>query len=394
MICPNCGREANGKFCPGCGTKLNAEPAAPRTNNQGYASNQNQNYAQNQGNGTPGYSSNQEYNNPAYAPNQGYQPGYAPNQGYAQNRTYQSGPAYNQNFQPGYVPNQGFNPGQQVTGGYQDIPAGMVGQSPGAQLLRKHAGSPLMLLCALLMTLAAGCICYICGKAIISWLDGIGDYFKYAASSGKISMILNLVTCAAHIVVAVWLTVALWMLFASAGSMGSLKACRSCFRARMGMLALLTVSALITLLAFIIKERSGSEFVYVVSTLTQNGVTHAGIQPATLLFKDSIPTLILISVLFICGMIRNSLLSTACSSSIRMLCYGGPQQRRVAAAGVLSLLSGLALMACNIYMLAEYGKGTENILYYASLLACGLVSFLCSILLFMNASGVRRMRGI
>lgn len=395
MICPNCGREVTGKFCPACGTKLNAEPAAPQANNQGYASNQNQTYASNQDNANPGYSSNQGYGNQAAAPNRGYQPGYGPNQGYGQNQPYNSGFAYNQNFNPGYVPNQGFNPGQQVTGDYQGVPASSISLSPGAQLLRRHAGSPLMLICAILMTLAAGCISYVCGKSVISWLDGIGRYFDRASDYEKISIILNIAGCVLHIVMIVWLTIDLWVLFGSAASVSSLKACRSFFKARMGIFVLLTLSALIMLVAVIVKEKgSTSDFVLCVSQLTNSGVTHVGYNPVKLLFKDTVPTVILICVLFLFGVIRSALLTTVCSSSIRMLCYGGPQQRRVAAAGVLSLLSGLALMACNIYMLAEYGKGTENILYYASLLACGLVSFLCSILLFMNASGVRRMRGI
>ena len=47
MICPNCGREANGNFCPGCGTRLAAGPTMPPANNPNVYSNQA--YAQNQG---------------------------------------------------------------------------------------------------------------------------------------------------------------------------------------------------------------------------------------------------------------------------------------------------------------------------------------------------------
>ena len=384
MICPNCGRETTGKFCPGCGTKLNAAPTAPQTYSQGYASHQNQNDAPNQSNGTPGYFSNQGYNNSAYAPNQGY----------SQNQPYNSGPACNQNFFSDYVPSQGFNPGQQVTGGYQDATADMRGRSPGSQLLRKHAGSPLMLLCAILMTLAAGCICYVCGKSIILSLDRIDDYVQFLNSGETISFVLSMVACAAHMLVVLWLTIALWMLFSTAGSIGSLKACRSCFKLRMGMLALLTLSALITIIVLKVEGHSRSTFAMAVSTLMSNGIAHVGIQPATRLFTDPSTIALLIGILFLFGAIRNALLSTASSSSIRMLCYGGPQQKRVAAAGLLTLLSSLARMASGIYMLVEYGKGLENILYYAALLVCGLVSFFCAIVLFMNTSGIRRMRGI
>lgn len=404
MICPNCGKEATGKFCPFCGTKLAEAPASQPGSAPGSASNQTQNYAPNQSYGNPGYSQNQSYGNPGYSPNQGYasNQNYAPNQGYAGNQAYTQNQnynnpsfAYNPSRNPGYIPNQGFNPGQQVMGNYQDVPAEVAGMSPGAQLLRKHAKSPLMLIVAILVTLYAGIIGYFCVKEDIDVIDLMGN-FDYLSTYVKISSITALIAYTVHIVMAIWLIVSVWTLFGSAGSIGSLKGCRAYVSFRMWVFTVLTIAALIMLVYVISDKKSMSDFMNVASQLTSNGVSHSGISALTHLLESDTAAIIIISLLFALAVVRGSLLFTASSTSARMLRYGGPLQKRMVPAGVLTLLRGLVLLAGNIYMLAEYGEHLdfEGILFFVSFLLLGLAAFFISILMFMNAAGVRRMRGL
>lgn len=229
MICPNCGKETVGKFCPACGTKLVAEPvaaaaaavneavqdwnkpepvapaapepvaepvrpAAPQAPNPAYApQTPNQGYAPNQ----------------AYAPNQGYapNPGYAPNQAYAPN---QGQPA------SGFVAGQGYNPGVQNVGGYR-APAGAVGQTSASQFVRKLATSPLFILGALLMTLAFGLSAYFNVRTTIYAFDMLDRY------SDKTQVITTIVTAIATVVVGLIAVIAVWSIVASAANKATQK---------------------------------------------------------------------------------------------------------------------------------------------------------------------------
>lgn len=403
MKCPNCGRENTGRFCVSCGTRLTSAPAA-QTPAEGTNPRPSAPWPGSDRENTPGYvpnrnvapDSNQSYGqnanrDPRSAPSQNPYYGSSQNQSYTPNQGYNGGFAYNQN--PGYVPQQGYNPGPQAAGGYQNPLAGALGQSPGAQLLRKLSGSPLMLFSAILVTLYAGVMCYICGKSLINWFDGIGDLFKYATDYVKVSTIVNIVGCAVHLVMAVWLVIAAWAVFGSGGSVGSLGCSKAYCRFRLFVFALLTVSALITLVAVLAKENiSDSTFLFAATQLTTSGNTHVGFRAAIDLFRDETVLVIFFCVLFILGAAQSSLLSTALNSSGRMVRYGGPLQKRVVPAAVLTLFFGLLLMAANIYLLVEYGRGLDNILFYSACIALGLASFFYAIVLFMDAGGVKRMQ--
>ena len=394
MICPNCGRASAGKFCPGCGTKLNtAQPAST----PGSAPNQNRNDMANQGYDNSGYSSNQGCTNAGYAQNQSYNPGYAQNQsyhsGYAPGRNAYNPP--NQGAYGGFVPNQGFNPGQQVVGGYQDLSAEAAGQSPGAQLLRKHASSPLILIAAILVTLYAGAISYLCGSEILRLADFF-DLFEYLDAFEKISSIADLVVCAVQIILAIWMTVSTWILFASAASVGGLKNCRAFVSFRMWVYTVFALSSLITLVVLIADKKTDSEFLYAASQLMANGATHGGLHALILLPKDDTLRVALLSLVCVFAVFRGSMLFTALSSSVRMVRYGGPLKKRMVPAAVLTLFRALLLLGGNCYVLAEYGGklAFDGILLYAAFLTLGLATLLTSIVMFMNAAELRRMRGV
>lgn len=374
MVCPNCGRAAVGKFCTNCGTNLSAAASAQQTNVPGNAQNQNLNYAPNQGYMNSGYAQGQNYNS-GYAPNQA--PNYYPNQS-----------AY-----PGYVPNQGFNPGQQVVGGYQDISARAAGQAPGALLLRKHVRSPLVLIAAILVSLYAGITSFLGGESVLQTIDSIGDSFQYFDSSLKISYIVSLLGCAVQIILAVWMTASTWILFASADSVDGLKSCRAFVGFRMWVYTVLALASLVTLVVLIGKKQVDSDFLVAANQLTATSIVRCGLE--ALVNPEKIGTVGLVSIVLVFAVFRCSMLITACSSSIRMVRYGGLLQKRMLPAAVLTLLRSLVLLGGNIYMLAEYGAHIEweGILFYVSFLVLGLASFLLSIVMFMNANGISRMRG-
>lgn len=195
MICPNCGMETEGKFCPSCGTRLIApQSAAPAQADEAVkqaetvasaaaaaiaaetvqpAQTPAQGYAPSQSAPNPGYPNQapaQGYNpSPNQAPNQGYaspNPGYpnqgfpanqaAPNQGYAQNQAAPNqGYAAYPNQGQGYVPAQGFNPPPQSSGvGYRSPTPAEIGQSPASQLVRKLGTSGAFLTGVILTTIA------------------------------------------------------------------------------------------------------------------------------------------------------------------------------------------------------------------------------------------------
>lgn len=398
MICPNCGREVTGRFCTGCGAKLAAASAPPQTSAPANSPNPG---------GAPRYASNPGAYS-GYAPNQGYQQGNPQGyqqsnnqgyqqQGYGQNQPYNSGFAYNRNFNPGYVPNQGFNPGPQVNGGYRDLPPEMAAQSPGAQVLRRVAGSPLILISAILVTLFAGVICYYCGKEILDVLDYIDSLFDFDGTKMKIGVIVDLAGNAVQILLAVWMMIALWSLFGSAAenkpvmSRGGLSVCRTYASASLGIFVILGLAAVISLFFLVIDKKSDSDFYYTAKTLAVSGITHIGALFAPSILNDAVLQWVSVCVVFLVAAIQSSLLFAVFASSGRMLRFGGPLQKRVAPAGLLTLLAGLVLLGGNVYMLVEYGEraDTEEILFYSAFLALGLASILCSIALFMDSARMK-----
>lgn len=216
MICPKCGKEANGKFCPYCGsmtvgaetTVLSAEnnpflqakaaeaPQAPQTPVQQAP--------------VPPQAPVRQAPVPPQAPVQqapvpprgpaAPNPGFVPNQGY----------------NPGYVPNQGFNPGVQVNGAYPQQINGALGNTPARSFIRKMASSPAYLIGAMAVTIAF-ILSMIAGvRGILQW----ADYMKYMAGSKEASeyMAQLIGSVAGTAVVTGLILIGLWVTFGSAVS--------------------------------------------------------------------------------------------------------------------------------------------------------------------------------
>ena len=200
MICPKCGKEANGKFCPYCGSMtVGSETTVLSAENNPFLQAKAAEAAQ-----APQAPVPPQASNPGFVPNQGYNPngGYAPNQGYNPN--------------PGYVPNQGFNPGVQVNGAYPQQINGALGDTPARSFIRKMATSPAYLAGTLAVTLAL-ILSLIAGiRAIIQW----SDYLKFMAGSREASEYMSQLigTVVGTAVTTGLILVGLWVTFGSAAS--------------------------------------------------------------------------------------------------------------------------------------------------------------------------------
>ncbi len=196
MICPNCGMETDGKFCPSCGTRMPApEPAVPveadETAKQAEtvvsaaaaaiaaetlrpepaserpAPAPAQSFVPGQPASAPGFVPNQAPPSQSYNPypNQAPNPGYAPqnptyavqnpgyvNQGYAPNQAYN--PYGGQAPSQGYMPAPGYNPNLRNAVPYRAPSIAEIGQSPASQLLRKLGTCGAFLTAVILSTVA------------------------------------------------------------------------------------------------------------------------------------------------------------------------------------------------------------------------------------------------
>lgn len=225
MICPNCGQESNGKFCPRCGTMMSmpestaAEttvlsdasnpfrqtpptapeaPAAPQAPVQGYAPN-------------TGYPNQPQQ--PTVPNRPAPQPGYAaPQAAYAAQQAAPQPGVSAQSYAggPGYVPAQGYNPGQPANTGYANPALVDPGNSPARIAVRKIASSPLYLLAALLFTasLVFSAIPYV--KQFITFFQ----YFDYYRNDSE--ALSTVIGMAIGILVVLIMALALWSIYFAA----------------------------------------------------------------------------------------------------------------------------------------------------------------------------------
>ena len=360
MICPNCGRETSGKFCPICGTRLAAESAPPQANNQG---------------SSPRWNS-------------------APNQTPAPNQPYNSGFAYNQNRNPGYVPQQGYNPGQQVVGGYQGMPAGAIGQTPASQMIRKVASSPLFLVAALLFTLNFLFAAYVNIRNIVAYLDLL-DYYKGSEVKGQI--ISNVVSAFVTVLLYLLMLISLWSIFGTAASKsrdrmstGGLTFFKVIYWIAL-VVAVLILCLFVVLMVMLIASEKYSDFfqdavIQIRETLSSLGYQlhswNVSLRTYLYIFLGTLLAVMLLTVFYVAKLIKS--LNTA----KRVIKTGIPDDRVSVYVGVVTILGALFNVYNGIRWFVDGGSTLEILMGVSLIVSAG--SAICfAIVLFRFRSAMR-----
>ncbi len=416
MICPNCGRETNGKFCPQCGTKLDcgdttllseetnpwmdkapipqeaeAEPAGqpeiPQAPVQEPAAPQNQDYLPNQGsNPNPGYAPNQGYNQ-GYVPNQGYNPnqGYVPNQGYNPNQGYAPN--------PGYVPNQGYNPGGQGYGGYQ-TPAAALGNTPARQLVRKLGSSPAFLIGVLAATLS---FVILLVRGISTFIQGaqVLEYYRHV-SELRVQVISTLSGTAVALIITLVSVLFLWSIYGSAASKSGQRMSTAGLTfykvvAILGIIAA-SIALVITLIVLVVVLASGADFDRIFRELSQLMAQYEipdwG-QAEGLLRPIFIGLLIVLPVAMIMALIYYAKLIKTINTSKRVILHGLPDDRISPFVGVMEIIAAVCSVLGGVSTLVKSGMNTGVILNGVSVLLSAVSAICFAVVLFRFRSGMR-----
>ena len=403
MICPNCGNETNGKFCPRCGTKMpeaapaepifssapnpavnQVPPAAPQAPAQGYIPN-------------PGYAPNPQA---GFAPEP--QAGFAPNPqtGFAPNPQTGFAPepqpaVPNQGYAnvPGYVPAQGYNPGQPVNTGYANPAMVDPGNSPARMAIRKLASSPLYLLAAMLFTagLVLSAIPYV--KQLITFFQ----YFDYYRSDSDAWT--TVCTVIGTVLVMLILGIALWGLFFAAirknpvqmrtGSLTTIKVFLVLGLIAM-ILGLLALIALTVYAAAIADRESLNEIRQkFLELLRQYNYTFE--ETDSMSFKTLLTICGAIgAVVFLVVVIYFAKLIKTVNTVKRVIRIGHPDDRVSPFAALICILCGLF----DVYPAISYlTKGGDQMLSGLSML-CSAVCLLCFGILIFQYRGKMRQLGV
>lgn len=356
MICPQCGRETSGKFCPFCGAKLNTEAAAPQAAN-------------------PVNQQNREY-----ASNQPYNPGFA----------------YNQNQNPGYAPNQGYMPNRPATP-YQGAPAGALGQSPAIQALRKVATSPAFLLALLLYTVGFLFSTYINIKNLGIYFDYL-DYYKRSSLQGQI--IGNIVGTFLSILLSVATVTALWSIFASAANKTKERMSTGGLTYFKVIYIIGLVFACIALLAFVVllvvvATKDSNSFLRILYKEIDSALGNAGYDLPTygnlrtfLCILVGIALLIMVfTVIYFVKIIKSI------NTAKRVIQTGVPDDRVSVFVGVITIIIAVfgVINGIRVFM-ALLNMNKTLAIFYGIITIVGAVSTLCfAITLFQFRSAMRRL---
>lgn len=448
MICPNCGMETNGKFCPSCGTKMPApEPPVPPEADEAVkqaeivASAASAAIAAEtvrpdpsldrpapaQGSSSyPGQSPN-----PAYAaprpeyPNQsapaqptaapGYQPfpnrapnpGYAapnpsyPNQGYAPNQAYPNQPqGYNpfggQTPSQGYVPAQGYNPGVQNVGGYRVPTQAEIGKSPASQLLRR-LGSSGAFLTAVILSTVTFLINLLSGIASIAQLGRILPY--YSASDYGIAVYFNLGSIIGSLISSALSVLLLWLIVGAAANKRS---------PRMGTGALTTIKVFYIIglvgicigLAFtvifglvaVLSENAG-ELSYEMASYFNSLLRQYGVAFALPQFSDQLFIYVFfggLAIALIFGIIFTAKVLKTINTAKRVVNTGRPDDRVSPFLAVLIIL-GAVFSICGAVSQLLRGASVAELLFAVSGLISAAASICFAVVIFKFRSGMRRL---
>ena len=440
MICPNCGMETSGKFCPSCGTKMPApEPPVPPEADeavkqaeivasaasaaiaaetvrpdpsldrpapaQGYSpypgKNPNSAYAAPrpeypnqsapaQPTAAPGY---QPF--PNRAPNPGYtapNPGY-PNQGYP-NQPQGYNPFGGQTPSQGYVPAQGYNPGVQNVGGYRVPTQAEIGKSPASQLLRRLGSSGAFLVGVILSTVNFLLSLFGNGRSILAYVNMM-DYYRgtdYEIQlAGSIAMMIFSILASALGVLL------LWLIFGAAANKRSPKmdtGALTTFKVffiigLVGVCLLLTAWVIFGVLFLILGDnRDASEFL--------QGLNGMLAQFGTQLPMGALSEKILFAVLFcaltlvlVFAILYFAKLIKTINTAKRVVQTGRPDDRVSPFAAVLIILGAVFTLFGAVSMIASFGGG--GLISGVSALLSAAASICFAVVIFKFRSGMRRL---
>ena len=403
MICPNCGRETEGKFCPFCGAKLTVEASAPAVEDE---------IPQDRTPAEPTAQKNQEAPEAPAAP-------WANDPGFAQNQN--DNPT--QNLYGYSDQNQFYNPAPYSQSASQaadlshEAPVGAVGQSPAGQLIRKAASSPLYLVGALLLTLSFLYAVYVNVRNLFDYYDQLDRLNGAPADAG---LIINIAVACLSVVLGLLMICALWRTYCSA---------RSKRREKMGTCGLSFYKLLHWVLMILACAAAGFAAVLLVINLTAdnssafftdsvNGIADIllnrfGVQLPKLdvdpvcyrsLFLGAVLAVMVLTAIYAAGIVKS--LNTA----KRVVRTGQPDDRVSVFAGLLLLLAGAAVLANGVRFLALQSdliesyrlsgmelSGTNATLYGVNLIVSGAATCCFAVVLFkfrsaMRSLGVRKGR--
>ena len=376
MICPRCGRETTGKFCPSCGTKLNVEATEPRQPDPA---------------GIP---------NQAYVPKQSAYTDPASNESYASNQGYASNQAYASN--QGYVSNPSYAPSSQMSG-YQAAPVGALGQPPAIQMLRKVATSPVFLLAILMYTLSNLFSVFLNAKGLANYFE-ILDYYKGSRYESQI--VSSIVSGFVSILLALAIIIALWSIYAAAASKtknrpgtGGLTFFKVLYVIYL-IGAILCLILVLVLLVMLIASKKYSDFFQdavkqIKDLLMQAGYEFPDIDVALRTFRYIFLGTILVTMILL--VIYFAKIIKSLNTAKRVIKTGMPDDRVSVFVGVMTILSAIGSLISgigvfnNVYEYA-YDLGVSRgltICYGIMMLVSAVSTFFFALTLFRFRAGMR-----
>lgn len=276
-----------------------------------------------------------------------------------------------------------------------------IGASPVVQFLKKLVASPLILLCALLLTVYAAGICYCCGASILDTnLRIVNNQFDSYLSLDKLSRIVYMFVCVAHLCMALGLALSTWSLFWTGVkrnqptmSLGGFSTMQVLSRICTRLFLLLTISALVALGYCIIDPGANVAILNSLLVLPSGGAMQIGISDVVVVLTQSkVFRAAILIVIFLLNTVRFAALKEVFSAVCGMLRSGEMTRRGTPPAALLNFLCGLITCAASGYALILTKMEQEALLFYGPLFASGLACVLSSFALYRCTSGIGQMQ--
>ncbi|MBQ1409764.1 MAG: hypothetical protein IIY94_00595 [Oscillospiraceae bacterium] len=336
MICPNCGGETTGKYCPYCGTDFAAAKVEPQTDPQN-------------------------------------------------TRDRVQAKQQDEQQKHGYVS--------------ADRIDAVLGDLPLIQFLRQSLKSKLMLLCTILVTLYAGCIGVVYGIVGFDMSKALtANQFDSYFSNDKIGRSIYLFSCVIHICLALWLAVSMWSIFCSAASRKKTSQSSDWFNsfrsfAQVGqrVFLLLSACAAVTAGLMLLEADFSKTIFYSIEMLTSSGAAQIGLSHVlSMLFEENIYRVICIVAVYLFATVRFTLLKATGTLASGMLRSGEATRWKIPPVSLLVFLGGVLHLGVGIVTLLQVPINQAILLNYLPLCLLGAALICCSVLLHQICAGVKQ----